>query len=187
MSSPLPESLWIHIGECPCCVNGLCRVRSCCDNGQLHLYAMCDECEALWTEPSTDASRQFPDIDNPQCPICNGPLYGPHAHWAEASELSNTPWSAVAIFDLPSAEPPEIAPTSSTIVQGEQLVSEEFITPDDIADGLDAPAILPNDPANTVGNANSEMHLNQHHFTVGEALPGESDAAYGEDEPKPGC
>ena len=38
---------WIHIGECPVCVDGLCRIR-CCegDNGIAHLFAMCDECEA---------------------------------------------------------------------------------------------------------------------------------------------
>lgn len=207
MSSSLPESLWIHIGECPCCVNGLCRVRSCQDSSGTHLYAMCDECEAMWIEPSTNGPRCFPDIDDPRCPICNLPLYGPQTHWAEAHELLGTPWSEVAIYDLPSADELSSEESSGVAMQllnrdGNQ---EQFLTADDIADALDAPAILPplqpeplhpepspislsNNPAAVPETTTAAEPAQQHqHFTVGEPLPGESDAAYGEDEPKPGC
>jgi hypothetical protein len=199
MSSSLPESLWIHIGECPCCVNGLCRVRGCQDSSGTHLYAMCDECEALWVEPSTNGPRCFPDIDDPRCPICNLPLYGPQAHWAEAQELLGTAWSEVAIFDLPSADEPSSEENSDVAMpyhHGDGS-GEQFLTADDIADALDAPAILPpSQPEPSTSRlpdsaaavpATTTTEPVQQHFTVGEPLPGESDAAYGQDEPKPGC
>ena len=94
---------WIHIGECPVCVNGLCRVRTCCSlTGKPHLYAMCDECESLWLTPTTDAPRRFPDASDPKCPICQQPLYGEQAHWSNADELPGTEWFANSIFDVPS-------------------------------------------------------------------------------------
>lgn len=120
MSEP-PAAPWIHIGECPVCVNGLCRVRTCrspaggktpvgnalvgdLPAGTLHFYAMCDECEALWLTPTTDAPRQFPDACEPKCPICQQPLYGEQAHWSHAEELQGTEWSANSIFDVPNED-----------------------------------------------------------------------------------
>ncbi len=96
-----PPSPWIHIGECPVCVNGLCRVRSCTsESGSLHFYAMCDECEALWLAPDTDTPQTFPDACNPKCPICQQDLYGPQAHWSLADELRGSEWMSNAIFDV---------------------------------------------------------------------------------------
>lgn len=205
MSSPLPESLWIHIGECPCCVNGLCRVRFCQDDNGAHLYAMCDECESLWVEPTTDGPKCFPDIDDPRCPVCALTLYGPQAHWAEAQELLGTPWSEVAIFDLPAADSTSgeeftgrVMPQFNHAAMAEQSVhTQDFLTTEDIADALDAPAILPAIPEEAPSNNQPNDFASpaalplpepvQQHYTVGEPLPVESDAAYGEDEPKPGC
>ncbi len=100
----VPASPWIHIGECPVCVNGLCRVRTCEDQqGQQHFYAMCDECEATWLSPSTDTPRSFPDPDNPLCPVCDRVLYNEQAHWSLAEELSGSPWAKEAVFDVPSS------------------------------------------------------------------------------------
>jgi hypothetical protein len=98
-----PTLPWIHIGECPVCVNGLCRVRTCEGNhGSRHFYAMCDECEALWIEPSTESEKSFPDATRPACPICGQDLYGPQSHWSLPQELGGTVWEENAIFDLPS-------------------------------------------------------------------------------------
>jgi len=65
---------------------------------------MCDECEALWLEPSTDTPRMFADATVPRCPICSQPLYGEQSHWSRAEELLGTPWATNAIFDVPGVE-----------------------------------------------------------------------------------
>lgn len=99
-----PQAPWIHVGECPVCVNGLCRIRTCCEpSGSTHFYAMCDECEATWLQPDTGTPKSFPDAEHPQCPICQAPLYGEQAHWALSEELSGSEWEANAIFDVPSS------------------------------------------------------------------------------------
>lgn len=100
--SELPPSPWIHIGECPVCVNGLCRVRTCMQDGSVHFYAVCDECEALWLAPNTASPRTFPDAIQPKCPVCQQDLYGVQAHWALADELRGSEWMANAIFDVPN-------------------------------------------------------------------------------------
>ncbi len=115
MQNP-PNNPWIHIGECPVCVNGLCRVRAChgpCNLGSdqddpaasLHLYAICDECEATWTEPSTSTPKTFPDSDDARCPICAEKLYGEQSHWALPQDLLGTAWESQVIFDVASSEP----------------------------------------------------------------------------------
>ncbi len=95
---------WIHIGECPVCVNGLCRVRTCRggQQGETHFYALCDECEALWLEPDTMTDFAFCDPESPVCPICQQSLYGPHARWSTPADLQGTEWAANAIYALPS-------------------------------------------------------------------------------------
>jgi hypothetical protein len=106
--SEIPASPWIHIGECPVCVNGLCRLRTCtASNGSMHFYAMCDECESLWLEPNTDTERMFPDASQPLCPICGERLYGEQAHWSQASELQGTQWATSAIYELPNSMSPD--------------------------------------------------------------------------------
>lgn len=141
-----PHNPWIHIGECPVCVNGLCRVRH-CDGGAgagaeaAHLYAMCDECEAIWIEPTTDSSKSFPDSENPQCPICHQDLFGAQARWALPADVCGTDWDGMVIFDVASLstesqEPFDRSPPSQR-VSGES----EFLTPDDIPGALDAPPI----------------------------------------------
>lgn len=99
------ELPWIHIGECPVCVNGLCRVRTCrSPGGEPHFYALCDECEALWLQPDTAAEFVFCDAESPRCPICDQALYGPHAHWSTPGDIQGTLWAAQAIFAMPSQE-----------------------------------------------------------------------------------
>lgn len=167
---------WIHIGECPVCVNGLCRIRFCEDRqGHGHLYAMCDECEAIWTEPSTSTKRQFPNVDEPECPLCSQPLYGPQAHWATAQELNHTDWSEAAIFEVPSYNVDEDQGTDGDLALETPPV--DLITSDDIAGDLDAPP----QPSK---NSRSVIETRP---TVEEPLASETDVAYGQDEPKPGC
>jgi len=102
--SETPNTPWIHLGECPVCVDGLCRIRTCTDDsvGE-HFYAICDECDATWTVPDTCVPRIFPDAQDPLCPICSAELYGRQAHWSLADELVGTDWEENAIFELPSS------------------------------------------------------------------------------------
>jgi hypothetical protein len=170
MSQQLPGIPWIHIGECPFCVNGLCRIR-CCDYQQgPHLFAMCDECEAIWLEPTTDSPKLFPDADQPQCPICSGSLYGPATRWAESQDLKGTRWEEAAIFDIPSADPP----------------TEDFLTAEDYVGELDVP-MTPEPSGEAVSNEASEAIVRPSSTVDAHPTGVEPDMAYGDDEPRPGC
>ena len=169
MSQQLPSLPWIHIGECPFCVNGLCRVRYCDHQQGPHLYAMCDECEAMWLEPTTDSPKQFPDAEHPKCPICAGPLYGDSSRWAEPQDLKDSPWQDAAIYDLPSADP----------------TPEDFLTPDDYAGEWDGPPV--SEPTDDQVPKVSEADAEHPRPTVDDLPYSEPDIAYGDDEPRPGC
>lgn len=184
MSQPSPGAPWVHIGECPFCVDGLCRIRVCDHTGTSHLYAMCDECEAMWIEPTTESAKQFPDAEQPCCPRCPGPLFGPRSRWAEPQDLVDAVWQSAAIVDFPS--------------ETDAAAVEDFLTTDDIAGELDAP---PLDYATSPSSPLASTHVPT--TTVDAALaaepdsPSSSDAtfgaayrddhAYGDDEPRPGC
>ncbi len=164
MMNELPPSPWIHIGECPVCVNGLCRVRACKGLlSQPHLYAMCDECESIWVKPDTATTKVYPKSEDPVCPICSQPLFGPQAHWAGPEDVaSSNDWSMAAIFEMPSSS--DYQPQVSDL-----LVAE------DIAADLDAPE--------------AHREASEHDAAVSEDVPGVkfADSTYGQDEPKPGC
>lgn len=98
------ESPWVYIGECPICVNGIARVRTCAGGAGVHFFAVCDECEAMWVEPDTSSQIQFADAVDPRCPICSAALYGEQSHWSVPQELDQTEWSALAILAWPSAQ-----------------------------------------------------------------------------------
>jgi hypothetical protein len=124
----MPPSPWIHIGECPVCVNGLCRVRTCTvEAGSAHFYAMCDECEALWLTPNTDTPFSFPDSCDPKCPICQQDLYGQQAHWSLADELRGSEWMSNAIFDVPN--PDSLAPDSLATLDDDANYGQDDSSP----------------------------------------------------------
>ena len=173
MMNELPPSPWIHIGECPVCVNGLCRVRTCEDEqGLQHLYAMCDECEAIWVKPDTSSERVFPRGEDPQCPLCSRPLYGEQAHWSAPEEVAaSSDWSIAAIFEMPNAlDLPQVS---------------DLLVVDDIAADLDAPEA--HREASEFDAAAANVSAGE--ATLSEDTPGIkfADSSYGQDEPKPGC
>jgi hypothetical protein len=98
------NSPWVHIGECPVCVNGIVRVRTCHGGGETHLIAVCDECEAIWTDPDISNRRGFADAEKALCPICDQPLYGPQSHWSVPIDLQGTEWAAASILAWPSGD-----------------------------------------------------------------------------------
>ena len=160
--SSIPPSPWIHIGECPVCVDGLCRVRSCEDQqGRRHLYAMCDECEAMWVKPDTSSPKTYPRGEEPQCPVCARPLFGDQARWAEPEDIvAHSDWSMAAIFEMPN---------------GLETQVSDLLVVDDIAADLDAPE--------------AHRESSEHDAAISEDTPGIkfADSTYGQDEPKPGC
>ena len=161
--SSIPPSPWIHIGECPVCVDGLCRVRSCEDDqGRRHLYAMCDECEAIWVQPDTSSLKTYPRGNDPLCPLCARPLFGDQARWAEPEDIvADVDWSLAAIFEMPNGlEQPQV---------------DDLLVVDDIAADLDAPE--------------AHRESSEHDSATSEGTPGIkfADSSYGQDEPKPGC
>lgn len=157
--SQQPTSPWIHIGECPICTDGLCRVRcSPAADGSKQLYAMCDECEAIWLEPSTSAKHIFPDAEDPLCPLTNVPLYGSTSRWASVEDIKGTAWEFEVIVDVPS----DVSPASD---------DPPYVTGEDLAGALDVPPIAEN-----AGNLPRSRT---------EGRP--EDLAYGKDEPRPGC
>ena len=156
-SSNLP---WVHIGECPVCGDGLCRVRCCrAEASRAGLFALCDECEAIWLEPSTSSEHQFIDSQEPRCPLCHKPLYDEHCRWALPEDLLGTPWASESIINLPNL--PEQIGTEPTLV-----------TDEDEAGGLDVPP-LTQPLGDRAGNESSQSRAD--------------DWAYGQDEPRPGC
>jgi hypothetical protein len=56
-----------HLGACPRCEQGLLRLVRCPRCKQLSV--LCDDCEALWSDPQATAKRP-PDGRHPLCPHC---------------------------------------------------------------------------------------------------------------------
>jgi hypothetical protein len=162
--SKKPTVPWIHIGECPVCGNGLCRVRSGINpQGDSQLYALCDECEAIWIKPDLLGPVRFPDSEDPQCPISGQALYGPYSRWATPEDVKGTEWESEVVIDLP---------VDITMEPGaDQAATGVFVTNEDHASALDVPPLA--SPAETSPHQTSELHS--------------EDWAYGQDEPRPGC
>ncbi len=176
MTQEVPETPWIHIGECPVCVNGLCRVRYCVsESDQPHCYALCDECEATWLNPTTDDDPTFPDAEQPRCPVCGRPMFGSQAHWARSEELAGTPWGEVAIFEVPSA----------MIDEETSPPAENFLTTEDALTALDAPPDMPTAPPVHHPDGLAPLHADS------APLPPSDDTDNADqddlDEPQPGC
>lgn len=152
-----PTSPWIHIGECPICTDGLCRVRcSSPAGGKKQLYAMCDECEAIWLQPTTASPHQFPDAEDPKCPLTGIALYGSSSRWATTEDIKGTDWEFEVVVDLPC----DIGQSSD----------DRLVTGEDLAGGLDVPPI--GQPERSEISAEEAKQI---------------DLAYGKDEPRPGC
>lgn len=78
---------------CPVCGCGLCGMRICgFDTDHPHGLVICDECEALWTEPATYLPHVFRDSENPCCPICGEAIWGSHSRWANREDLERLGW-----------------------------------------------------------------------------------------------
>ncbi len=94
MAAELPSSFPVHsVDLCPLCGCGLCGIRVCGMNtDHPHGLVVCDECEALWTEPDTTSEHQWRDAEDPRCPICNESLWSSNGRWALREDLERIGW-----------------------------------------------------------------------------------------------
>jgi len=79
------------IGYCPICGGGLCGVRICGVDSP-HGLVVCDECDATWLEPDLQTAHQYPDVEDPRCPVCNQALWDGPGHWASWHEIESLGW-----------------------------------------------------------------------------------------------
>ncbi|XZE34451.1 hypothetical protein SH501x_005271 [Pirellulaceae bacterium SH501] len=101
----------LYIRQCPVCEQGLARPRICrppsprtasekASNNAVSrqiepnsvAFVICDECDAVWTDP-TFMERITTKVDSdPACPQCQEPLWGPQSHWATLEEIYLLGW-----------------------------------------------------------------------------------------------
>ena len=88
MTQPL-----IYVESCPVCGDGMCRIRVCITDQRLTGCVLCDECEAVWTDPSMQQrAPRVLSMDDPACPSCGVSLWSDQAHWANIGEVCLLGW-----------------------------------------------------------------------------------------------
>lgn len=158
---------WIYVGNCPICQCGLRRVRACTGSHAqpgLHGYILCDDCETLWMEPDVQSKHVYPDSDSPCCPVCQQPLFGTQARWANEQDLWELGWHAHCTIE-PIRKP---------------VHDDDLLDPEDIAIDLDAPEPPP--VHHHDGHGDHESPAEQ----LAEVQP-QLDRQDESAEPKPGC
>ena len=96
------------IDYCPICGGGLCGVRICEGPEQAaaatpikpHGLIVCDECEAIWLEPTTSSAHQYPNACDARCPVCDERLWGDRSRWASQSDIETIGWTGCTNPDL---------------------------------------------------------------------------------------
>ena len=83
----------IYVSSCPVCGDGLCRIRVCEKDQRLAGMVLCDECEALWTDPTMTQRvlRKAGDMD-PICPSTGQSVWGEQSRWANVGEICLLGW-----------------------------------------------------------------------------------------------
>lgn len=84
---------FLYVESCPICGDGLCRIRVCVQDQKILGCILCDECEAVWTDPSLkDRIAQRPGAEGPECPTCGLSLWSRSSHWANVGEACLLGW-----------------------------------------------------------------------------------------------
>lgn len=87
------------VGLCPVCGGGRCGIRI-YHAGTARAYGLviCDECEALWTEPDRMAEPIYAQSEQPCSPIDGWPLWDDRSDWADLAQVAQLGW-------LPAIDP----------------------------------------------------------------------------------
>ena len=80
-----------HVGICPICQEGALGIRICGGCGTA--VALCDECDALWLDPTCAEPPIFLEQPAGPCPNCAASLYQDPAHWADQVEIEQLGWT----------------------------------------------------------------------------------------------
>ncbi len=96
--SPLPpnEHVRLCVGKCPLCKCGLATARAYFNDDCQLSYGLviCDECEAIWSQPDVRSPSVYPDPESPLSPVSGQSLYDPlHSRWATPDDIAALDWS----------------------------------------------------------------------------------------------
>ncbi len=81
-----------YICPCPVCEQGLCRVRVCEAEDRCFACVVCDECEAIWTDPTLEVRLPRSSEESPKCPNCDIEIWSESTRWADAADLCLLGW-----------------------------------------------------------------------------------------------
>jgi hypothetical protein len=83
--------LYVKVG-CPICIHGVIGIRRCSDGSTLVL--MCDECEAVWLDPTQLSPGSALDAGPPDWTVGNtgAAVAGGKADWASRADISAARW-----------------------------------------------------------------------------------------------
>ncbi|QDU90114.1 hypothetical protein Pla175_35140 [Pirellulimonas nuda] len=84
-----------YVGFCRVCTTGPLGVRACGHCGRLSI--LCDECDAAWSDANLAGPPKFASEADLPCPECGKSLVGEPSHWADVSEIHDTPWLREAL------------------------------------------------------------------------------------------
>lgn len=93
----------IYLGVCPICDGGLCRVRTCgVAKKKLYPLAVCDECEAMWTEPDLRCSHFVSTPSEARSPVDGEPIWQEPNRWATVEDVYFFGWYEYVYIDRPT-------------------------------------------------------------------------------------
>ncbi len=93
-------SFLVHLGNCPVCQDGLRRVRTCgLHENALHGLIICDECEAIWIDPSESAHHVFGSSESPVCPLCRQPIWSDNSRWSTVEDVCLLGWYTLSFIE----------------------------------------------------------------------------------------
>lgn len=84
------RSVYYVVGFCPSCGTGPVGIRRC--GGCHQLFALCDECDAIWSSPRLETKPRFLEQPDLPCPNCATPLASKPSHWAGFREIEPAGW-----------------------------------------------------------------------------------------------
>ena len=85
----MAESMFF-VGFCSSCGTGPLGIRIC--GACQRPVVLCDECDAIWLEPTVSGAPRFFEQPELPCPDCGGSLLSQTSHWATRAELAGSDW-----------------------------------------------------------------------------------------------
>lgn len=88
-----------YLCQCPVCEQGLVRPRVAMASHQYLRCAVCDECEAVWSDAML-RDRQIRDSHGILTfPLSDFPIWSPDARWANSEDLRLLGWYSKRYFE----------------------------------------------------------------------------------------